>query len=388
MRVDDWLATDGPLARRLPGYESRPQQHEMAVAIAEAFAAGQHLAVEAGTGVGKTFGYLLPAIEQVACPGDQSPDDRPRRVVVSTHTIALQEQLIDKDLPFLREALDVEFTAELVKGRSNYVGLRRLKQASGRQKSLFGTGTQLAALHTIEDWAYQTQDGSLSDLAETPSLDIWEKVRSEHGNCLGRRCEFYEQCFYQRARRRAERAQILVVNHALLVSDLVLRREGANVLPDYDLAIIDEAHTLAQVAADHFGLNVSNSQVQYLLSGLLNERTGKGYLSAIGSDQQKQAVVSAQSACTEFFNSLHAWQRAEGRSNGRLVRPAVVANPLSPALRGIGVQLLPLKKELPRQEDQYELGSFIEDTRALSPSDVATQNMLRERMDELLSTRM
>ena len=128
MRVADWLAADGPVARHLSGYESRPQQHEMAVAIAEAFAAGQHLAVEAGTGVGKTFGYLLPAIEQVACNGA-------RRVVVSTHTIALQEQLIHKDIPFLCEALDVEFTAELVKGRNNYVacaGSSRLPAARSR----------------------------------------------------------------------------------------------------------------------------------------------------------------------------------------------------------------------------------------------------------------
>lgn len=379
MQVSDWLAVDGPVARRLPGYEPRPQQQEMAVAIAEAFAADEHLAVEAGTGVGKTFGYLLPAIEQVARSADHSAADRPRRVVVSTHTIALQEQLVDKDIPLLGNALDVELAAELVKGRNNYLGLRRIEQASGRQKSLFATTTQLAALHALEAWAYETKDGSLSDLAETPPPDIWEKVRSEHGNCLGRRCPHYERCFYQRARRRAERAQILVVNHALLVSDLVLRREGANVLPDYDLAIIDEAHTLAQVAADHFGFNVSNSQVQYLLSGLFNERTGKGYLSAIGSEQQKQAVIDAQSACTEFFNNLYAWQRAQGRSNGRLVRANVVANPLSPALRSVGETLVPLKKQLPRQEDQYELGSFIDRAAAIAES---TEALLKQDCEE------
>jgi len=361
MRSADWLAAAGPIASRLPGYESRPQQQQMAAAVAEAFADRDHLAVEAGTGVGKTFGYLLPAIDQVT-------SDSARRVLVSTHTIALQEQLIHKDIPFLREALDVKFAAELVKGRNNYVGLRRLKQASSRQKALFNTGTQLAALHAIEDWAYATQDGSLSDLAEAPPFDIWEKVRSEHGNCLGRRCAHYEPCFYQRARRRAEQAQILVVNHALLVSDLVLRREGANVLPDYDLAIIDEGHTLAQVAADHFGLSASNSQVQYLLSGLFNERTGKGYLAALGSDEQKRAVVAAQSACTEFFNRLSVWQRAEGRSNGRLVRSDVVANPLSPALRAVGEKLVPLQKKLPRPEDQYELGSFIDRTADVADS--------------------
>jgi ATP-dependent DNA helicase DinG len=372
MRVAEWLAPDGPVARRLPGFEIRPQQQEMAVAVAEAFDTGRHLAVEAGTGVGKTFGYLLPTIEQVVFKNA-------RRVVISTHTIALQEQLIHKDIPFLRAALDLPFSSELVKGRNNYVGLRRLKQASSRQRSLFSTGMQLAALHAIEDWAYETQDGSLSDLSEAPPPDVWEKVRSEHNNCLGRRCPMYEPCFYQRARRRAEQAHILVANHALLVSDLALRREGASVLPDYELAVIDEAHTLAQVAADHFGLNVSNSQVQYLLSGLFNERTGKGYLGELGSDEQRQAVIAAQSACTEFFNRLSAWQRSEGRSNGRLVRANVIPNTLTPALQALGQKLVPLKGRLPRLEDQFELGAFVD--RAAAAAD-AVQALLSQAYDE------
>ena len=371
-RVSDWLAADGAVARHLPTYEIRPQQQEMAAAIADALVAEEHLAIEAGTGVGKTFAYLLPAIEQ-ATKSDG------RRVVISTHTIALQEQLIHKDIPFLREALAVSFSAELVKGRNNYVGLRRLQQASSRQRALFGNTTQLGALHLIEDWAYETQDGSLSDLAEAPPPDVWEKVRSEHGNCLGRRCPMYEKCFYQRARRRAEQAHILIVNHALLVSDLVLRREGASVLPNYDLAVIDEAHTLAQVAADHFGLSVSNSQVQYLLSSLFNDRTGKGYLGTIGSDEQKQGVISAASACTEFFNRLQDWQRREGRSNGRLLRPDVVPNTLSPALREVADRLAPLKKTLPRQEDQYELGAYID--RAVAAAE-ATEVLLKQQVDE------
>jgi len=372
MRVAQWLAPEGAVAQRLPTFEIRPQQQQMAVAVAEAFAAGHHLAVEAGTGVGKTFGYLLPAIEQVVY-------DNARHVVISTHTIALQEQLIGKDIPFLREALDRPFSAELVKGRNNYLGLRRLKQASSRQRSLFSNGTQLAALHAIEDWAYETQDGSLSDLPETPPPEVWEKVRSEHGNCLGRRCPMYEPCFYQRARRRAEQAHILVVNHALLVSDLALRREHASVLPDYELAVIDEAHTLPQVAADHFGLSVSNSQVQHLLGGLFNERTGRGYLAALGSDAQKQAVIAAQSACTEFFNNLYAWQRSAGRSNGRLVRPNVIPNTLSPALQALGQKLVPLKCQLPRQEDQHELGAFID--RAAAAAD-AVEVLLSQTHDE------
>lgn len=351
-QIETWLAPDGPIARQLGAYEARPQQLEMARAIAAAFEDGRHVAVEAGTGVGKTFAYLLPALDQVF--------RSPRRVVISTHTIALQEQLIQKDVPLLKAALNSDLAVELVKGRGNYLGLRRLKQASERQRSLFPAGERLRVLHMIEDWAYDTSDGSLADLPEQPPGDVWEKVRSEHGNCLGRRCATYDKCFYQRARRRAEQARILVVNHALLIADLVLRRQGASVLPDYELLIVDEAHTLEQVAADHFGASLTSTAVQYLLSGLFNERTGKGYLAAIGSDEQKGAVVHAASACTRFFDSLHDWQRSRGRSNGRLIMPDCIQNDLSPALRELNRRLGPLKQSFQRIEDQYELGAFID----------------------------
>jgi len=143
--VAEWLAPDGRVAQHLPGFEARPQQSEMAAAVAAAFAGPRHLAVEAGTGVGKTFAYLLPAIEQIV--------QNKRRVIVSTHTIALQEQLIQKDVPFLQAALGVSFKAELVKGRNNYLSLRRLKGASTRQKALFENMYLRRALHAIEDWA-------------------------------------------------------------------------------------------------------------------------------------------------------------------------------------------------------------------------------------------
>ncbi|RMF83182.1 MAG: helicase [Planctomycetota bacterium] len=325
----------------------------MVTAVSEALADPHHLAVEAGTGVGKSFGYLLPAIDYVLThPG--------RRVIVSTHTIALQEQLIHKDIPLLRDALGVEFRAELIKGRNNYLGLRRLKRASERQKSLFHSSQQLRVLHQLEDWAYETRDGSLSDLPEPPPPDIWEKVRSEHGNCLGRRCPSYEPCFYQRARRRTEQAQLLIVNHALLVADLVLRREGASVLPDYHVAVIDEAHMLDAVAGDHLGLRVSDSQIQYLLSSLFNERTEKGFLATLGTEEQRRRVVEAAAACTEFFHLLIDWQQRSGCSNGRIARPDIVENRLTPALAALVAALTPLKSQLPRLEDQVELQSYID----------------------------
>lgn len=371
MSAERWLQPDSPLATALPAFEPRPQQLEMAAAVGRSFAERRHLAVEAGTGVGKSFAYLLPAIEYVtSSPG--------RRVVISTHTIALQEQLIEKDIPLLRKALGVEFSAELVKGRNNYVGLRRLKSASERQKALFN-GTQLRVLHQIESWAYETQDGSLADLDEPPLPEIWEKARSEHGNCLGRRCPYYESCFYQRARRRAERAQLLVVNHALLVADLGLRREGVSVLPDYQCVIIDEAHTFDAVATDQLGLRVANSQVQYLLSSLYNERTEKGYLSSIGGDDQKRRVVDAARQASSFFEDLLDWQKRFGRSNGRLIEPPRVENLLSPALRGVCDVLRPVKEKISRVEDQYELQSYID--RCQGYADVVTA-MLDQSAEE------
>ena len=352
MLVTDWLAPGGPVAQHLPGYEVRPQQREMAEAVARAFTDEHHLAVEAGTGVGKTFAYLLPAIEQVL--------QHKRRVVISTHTIALQEQLIHKDIPFLRAALGASFKAELIKGRNNYLSLRRLKGASTRQKAFFPSMFLRQALHAVEDWAYETVDGSLSDLPAAPPPEVWEQVRSEHNNCLGRRCPTYRDCFYYRARRRAEAADLLVANHALLIADLLLKREGASVLPDYDLIVLDEAHTLENVATDQIGLSVSNSHVQHLLASLFNERTGKGHLAGVGDDAHRRRVMQAQSACTQFFNDLHNWQRTRGRSNGRLVTTPDVVNGLSPALAEMCRSLEPLKKTLPREEDKHELGAHLE----------------------------
>ncbi len=352
MLVTDWLAPDGCVALRLPGYELRPQQREMAVAVAAAFEGRRHLAIEAGTGIGKTFAYLLPAIDQIV--------RNKKRVVVSTHTIALQEQLIHKDVPFLQAALGVEFKAELVKGRQNYLSLRRLKGASTRQKGLFVGAALRDALHQVEDWAYDTQDGSLSDLPDQPPWELWEKVRSEANNCLGRRCPTYDICFYQQARRRANEADLLVVNHALLIADLLLRREQASVLPDYELAIIDEAHTLESVAVGQFEVSVAAGNVQHLLAGLFNERTGKGLLASLGGAEHLKCVLAAQAACMQFFNGLYGWQRTHGRANGRLVAPPAVDNTLSPALANVAKTLEGLKKALPREEDRYDLGSYLD----------------------------
>jgi ATP-dependent DNA helicase DinG len=263
----DILGPDGRIAARLANYEHRPQQLEMAEAVERAIAARHHLIAEAGTGVGKSFAYLVPAIlAATETQGDGAKgnsEDAPStpKIVVSTHTISLQEQLITKDLPLLNAVIPREFSAVLVKGRRNYVSLRRLDLALQRSQSLFSDDEQLEQLRKIRKWSKATGDGSLSDLPFRPLGQVWDEVASDSSNCMGRRCPTYSKCYYYKDRRRAQHAQTLVVNHALLFSDIALRRAGVSILPDYNVVILDEAHTVESVASDHLGLNTTSGQV-------------------------------------------------------------------------------------------------------------------------------
>ncbi len=323
----------------------------MAEAVAAAFEAGEHLLVEAGTGVGKSFAYLVPAIER-AVKHDQ-------RVVISTHTIALQEQLVHKDIPFLAAALPDEFTAVLVKGRSNYLGLRRMKRAFERQQTLFTAKGDMLDLQRIVEWSKQTEDGSLADLSPRPHPTVWNEVASEHGNCLGRRCPEYKKCFYQQARRQAREAQLLIVNHALLCADLALRMQETKLLPDYHLVVLDEAHRLEDVAGDHLGLSLSDSQVRYLLDRLYSERTQRGFLTPYGQKPDLQAVQHARQAAEALFRGLTVWQAQYGKANGRLVEPPAVQNTLSEALRLVAARLTKLKPKISDEGEQAEVSAFI-----------------------------
>ncbi len=358
MDTMEMLSPEGAISRKLPDFEVRPQQLRMAELVRQAFNDKQHLLVEAGTGVGKSFAYLLPALEQVTEHGD--------RVVISTHTIALQEQLLNKDIPLLRSVMPEEFTAVLVKGRSNYIGLRRLAQASKRQETLFETRDHMEQLWEIEEWAYSTTDGSLSELPISPHPDVWERIKSEHGNCMGRRCPYYEKCFYQQARRRARNAKLLIVNHALFFSDLAVRANGVGIIPDYDYAILDEAHTIEQVAGDHFGVSVSESQIRYLLSRLFSQRTKRGLLAGFHADSAIEAVNSARLAMTTFFDLLARWQQSNGKPNGRLIEPPPIKNDLSPALESLHGKLRAVRSQIEDEQDRFEINTNMERVLALS----------------------
>lgn len=344
--TDKWA---GLIGRAIPNYEHRPQQSDMADAVAAAFANNEHLMVEAGTGVGKSFAYLLPAVQRILEHGD--------RVVVSTHTIALQEQLIEKDIPAIQRAVGKPFKAELVKGRSNYLGIRRLAQTSRRQKALFSNPRQLQQLHAIEDWAYDTDDGSLADLPMQPDLNIWTRVRSESNNCMGGKCEHYDRCFFQKARRRAESAKLLVVNHAMFFADLALRQQNVAVLPDYDFVVLDEAHNVESIVSDHFGMTVSSNQVRHLLQSIFNERTGRGFLGMLDCPKLIQQVVQAEGHSEALFDAL---RRAfpPNRGTVRIDDASKIPNRLSPALNELSEGLNSLREQFGREEDRFELNSF------------------------------
>ena len=375
--ADDILGPEGRIAARLERYEQRQEQIDMAQAVADAIAAEEHLTVEAGTGVGKSFAYLVPAILSVTqhAAGDANqqetnqkadefaesknksePRKSPRRVVISTNTISLQEQLISKDLPLLRSVMPGEFTAVLVKGRSNYLGLRRMKNALARSASLFQHEEEFTQLRKIAEWSKQTGGGSLSDLDYQPWSAVWSEVSSDSSNCMGRNCSTYKECFYYRARRRVQHAQVLVVNHALLMSDLALRRAGASILPDYDVLVVDEAHMLESVAGNHLGVTVTSGQIEYQLNRLFNDRTNKGLLVHHKDTGGQKEVLICRQRADELFNDLADWARLEGPKNGRVREAAIVANRLSPALMGLAKTV---KRRGDTLQDESEQQDFI-----------------------------
>lgn len=336
----DILGPGGRIAARLTGYEHRTEQLEMADAVARAIRERRHLVVEAGTGVGKSFAYLVPAILATGTdpaapatnpkPGAKEP--RGLRIVVATHTISLQEQLIGKDIPFLRSVTPVEFSAVLVKGRSNYVSLRRLSGAQARAVSLFADDEEHGQLRNLRAWANGTSEGSKSDLSFRPLPQVWDEVQSEHGNCLGKHCPTYKECFYFAARRRVHNAQLLVVNHALFFSDLALRQNGASILPDYDVVVFDEAHTVENVAGDHLGLSLTSGQFEYLFNKLYNDRSQRGLLVHHRWTDCQQQVDDCRIRADEFFFDVQQYLDKNGRSNGRIEKPPELDNLLSPAL--------------------------------------------------------
>ena len=255
------FAPDGPLAKKFTDYQPRPAQKQMAKTVATTFNRSQVALIEAATGTGKSLAYLIPAILWAV--------RNQKRVVVSTNTINLQEQLIHKDIPLLQQVLNCEFNAVLVKGRGNYLCLDKLQALDQQGKLLLEE--EWADFTALSQWARQTSDGSRSDLSLNVSPNLWDKVACESDTCTRIKCEFYSRCFFYKARRQAAAADLLVVNHHLLFADLAVRRatgryHDAAVLPPYSKLILDEAHNMEDIATEYFGVQISKLSLHRLLA--------------------------------------------------------------------------------------------------------------------------
>lgn len=358
LSVDNILAPGGRVERGLATYERRDEQLEMARAVAQAFEAREHLIVEAGTGVGKSFAYLVPAILQAA--------GHRRRVVVSTYTIALQEQLVGKDLPFLHDLLPVKFTATLGKGRGNYICFRRLAATVKGSAKLFASATHAGQLAKLAAWAMETQLGSLQDITFKVDPAVWDRVRSDSASCRASQCRHYARCHLQAARKRMQTSDILVVNHALFFADLALQPKAVRLLGDYDLVVLDEAHTVEQVAGDHFGMSVSSAQVAYLLRELYNDRTDRGLLALSGDKDAIAAVNRAATAAEGLFDALAGYSGPRVAGSGRILEGGIVPNTLTPALGKVTSALRQLRRHASDPEQAQELFGYEQRTSDLA----------------------
>jgi len=355
---------DGPIANAMPGYEVRHEQIEMAEAIESAISHSEQLIVEAGTGIGKSFAYLVPLAEFAL--GNESLG------IVSTNTISLQEQIINKDIPFLEKALDKDFKAVLVKGRNNYLCLRRLHRSEFQQKDLFSDQYELTEFTKIFAWSYKTQDGTLYDLEDEPDSRVWSMVAADSETCLGKHCQYYKRCFFQKARERINDARILVINHHLFFSNQALLKEDKSIFPEWGSLIFDEAHSMEGVATEHLGLSITNTGARYLLDLLFNLKKQKGFLLTIGDQDSMECVEQVRRRLDEFFKDVKEYFDAnvkkEDADTLRIREKNFVENNLSLPLHDLAESLLAAKKNTKDKEAEVEIASFIRKVSALKDS--------------------
>lgn len=346
--TEDFFRAGGRLQKACAGetfpYEPRPQQAAMAMAVAAALEDRHHLTVEAGTGVGKSFAYLVPCILTALRCG--------KPAVVSTYTISLQEQLMFKDVPFLQQHLGQPFNAVLVKGKGNYLCLRRLARAEKMGADLFRAG-ETEQLRRLRAWAETTDDGSLQSLKEQPPSSLWSAVCVEEGNCLGAKCPDMRRCFFMRARRRMQEGHLLIVNHHLLMSDLALRLSKSGFLPEYDQVVLDEAHQLENVAGEHLGVRLSQYAFDHWMRRLYVPETNKGLLALLRAGDAANGIVRLREEVDRFFEAVRGMARLDERSPRRIETPL----PLETATAAHLTELLNAVRKLAEGVEDEDLKS-------------------------------
>ncbi|MDP4624768.1 MAG: DEAD/DEAH box helicase [Akkermansiaceae bacterium] len=352
-RVAEIFSATGPLSGS-KDFEYRPQQEEMARAVAESLVGGKPLVVEAGTGVGKSLAYLVPAAKFALESG--------RKAVISTHTINLQEQLVRKDIPIVRNILGEDLPAVLLKGRQNYVCPARLRRAWEQTADLFTT-TEGEELARIREWADGTRDGTLSGMPFQPSMKVWLQVCSEAHSCTQRYCGPKGNCWFQEARKAAADANLVVVNHTLffaLMNTAELEDAEGEPMQGFlfpnDFAILDEAHTIEQVAAVQLGLRISQAGLRFDLQRLYNPKSRKGLLKGYRKAAPMLAVERGLVAVEKFFGEVgNAAKFGEWSKEFRVRRPELVGNSLAAPLRDVWEELAELADDTENESSKNEL---------------------------------
>ena len=299
--MEEIFGENGLIARFHEAYEHRDGQVKMAAAVMGAFDKKRHLVVEAGTGTGKTLAYLVPAI--AAALGKK------QRVIISTGTKNLQEQLMEKDIPFLQRVMPKKFTAAYMKGRSNYACLNRIYKAED-QPFLEGLH-EIDHFNEIRHWSRESRTGDRAELKTLPdNLSFWSRINARSEICLGQKCPDFEPCFITRMRARAEDADIIIVNHHLFFADLAVRgNQYGRVIPDYGAVIFDEAHLIEDIAADYFGLQVSSFQIEEIL----RDTNQLPIDDAIATSSLTKICVRVTGSAEQFWHRFSQGRGAEGR---------------------------------------------------------------------------
>lgn len=362
IRTAAFFGEDSPLkdAERHGGrpYEHRPQQERMAIAVAESFANCSNLCVEAPTGVGKSFAYLIPAIFHSL--------SMKRPVLISTETINLQEQLVNKDLPILQSILGLDLKFVIAKGRGNYLCKRRLAMARGeRHDEFLPLSGFLPDIERIADWAERTEDGSRADVRFRVDPQLWHCICSEASNCSGPKCSHFRSCFYWKARREWEKADIIVANYALFFVDLKIKeieKLKNTPLPPYCALVFDESHTLEDNAASHLGLQVNSSGLRFFLSRLYNPSSGRGLLSKPGEEsmEMRKSISKIHESARQFFAQFDDALEHSPDQTLRVGRPGQFEDNISTSLDELSAML---KSYASVQEDadfKDELNSQLE----------------------------
>ncbi len=359
-RVRGIFAPDGSLAQAR-NFEYRPQQQEMAAAIARTLEEERHLVVEAGTGVGKSLAYLVPATLWAI--------EQKKKAIVSTQTINLQEQLLHKDIPILKKILPVEFEAALMKGRQNYLCPRRLERALQSATELFST-TEQADLARLADWARTTTDGTLSDLPLEPDPKVWTQVCSEAHLCTAKTCGQNPRCFFQQARKRILAADVVVMNHTLLFmllggAEEQEEREEGYLFPN-DFLIFDEAHTLEQVASRQIGIGISQYGLRATIQRLYNARTKKGLFTVTRDAAGVTLAAALAEEVDRFFDAIDERGNFQKGRECRVREADFVDDQITGRLAGLQARII---EGIRQTDDEFlkaelqELGRRIRDAR-------------------------